>query len=52
MYFWYATSTDKRRGGQKMVDTNKLRGIIAEQGFSQRKVAAGLGMTEKTFTPR
>lgn len=32
-----------------MIATNKLRGIIAEQGMSQRKVADALGMTEKTF---
>lgn len=32
-----------------MVATEKLRGIIAEQGFSQRQVAKKLGMTEKTF---
>lgn len=32
-----------------MIATNKLRGIIAERGLSQRKVADHLGMTEKTF---
>lgn len=32
-----------------MVDTAKLRGIIAERGFSQRQVAKELGMAEKTF---
>ncbi|MCQ5028670.1 DUF739 domain-containing protein [Flavonifractor sp. DFI.6.63] len=32
-----------------MVATEKLRGIIAEQGLSQRQVAKKLGMTEKTF---
>ena len=32
-----------------MVATDKLRGIIAERGLSQRKVAKSLGMTEKTF---
>lgn len=32
-----------------MVDTNKLRGIIAERGMSQRKVAESLGIAEKTF---
>ena len=32
-----------------MVDTNRLRGIIAERGLSQRKVAESLGMAEKTF---
>ena len=32
-----------------MIATDKLRGIIAEHGLSQRKVAEHLGMTEKTF---
>lgn len=32
-----------------MVDTERLREIIAERGLSQRKVAKKLGMTEKTF---
>ncbi len=32
-----------------MIATNKLRGIIAERGLSQRKVAQHLGITEKTF---
>ncbi len=32
-----------------MVNVDKLRGIIAERGLSQRKVAERLGMTEKTF---
>lgn len=32
-----------------MVATDKLRGIIAERGMSQRQVAKSIGMTEKTF---
>lgn len=32
-----------------MIAVDKLRGIIAERGMSQRKVAAHLGMAEKTF---
>ena len=32
-----------------MIATDKLRGIIAERGFSQREVADHLGMTPKTF---
>ena len=32
-----------------MVDVNRLRGLIAERGLSQRKVAKLLGMSEKTF---
>lgn len=38
---------NERRGS--MVDTDKLRGIIAERGLSQRKVAKNLGISEKTF---
>lgn len=32
-----------------MVAVDKLRGIIAERGMSQRQVAETLGMNEKTF---
>jgi predicted transcriptional regulator len=32
-----------------MVATDKLRGIIAERGMSQRQVAKLLGLNEKTF---
>lgn len=32
-----------------MIATEKLKGIIAERGFSQRQVASELGITEKTF---
>lgn len=32
-----------------MIDTNKLRGIIAERGMSQAEVANVLGITPKTF---
>lgn len=32
-----------------MIAIGKLRGIIAERGMNQRKVAKHLGMTEKTF---
>lgn len=32
-----------------MVATDKLRGIIAERGLSQRKVAKELGISERTF---
>lgn len=31
------------------MNTGKLRGIIAERGYSQRKVAEAIGVTEKTF---
>lgn len=32
-----------------MIQTAQLKGIIAERGLSQRKVAKYLGITEKTF---
>ena len=31
------------------MNTAKLRGIIAERGFSQREVAKQIGISEKTF---
>lgn len=36
-------------GGEKMIRTDLLRGVIAQKNTSQRKVAKQLGMTEKTF---
>ena len=32
-----------------MIATDKLRGIIAERGLSQAKIAEELGITSKTF---
>lgn len=32
-----------------MVNSNKLKGVIAERGYSQAKVAEKLGITPKTF---
>lgn len=32
-----------------IIDVDKLRGIIAEHGLSQRKVASIIGISEKTF---
>ena len=32
-----------------MIATDRLKGIIAERGMSQRQLAKKLGMTEKTF---
>ena len=32
-----------------MIATDKLRGVIAERGLSQKDVAESLGMTGKTF---
>ena len=35
-----------------MINTNKLRGLIAERGLSQVKVAEILGVTQKHFTQK
>lgn len=32
-----------------MIDTAKLRGVIAERGLSQRKVAESIGISARTF---
>lgn len=32
-----------------MINTNELRGIIAREGKSQRKMATEMGMTPETF---
>jgi DNA-binding XRE family transcriptional regulator len=32
-----------------MINTNKLRGLFAERGFSQAKMAEKIGVTPKTF---
>lgn len=32
-----------------MVNTNKLRGVIAERGFDQKDVAKMIGKSPKTF---
>ena len=32
-----------------MVNTNKLRGIIAERGYTQAQIAKKIGITPKTF---
>ena len=36
-------------GGDKMIAIQKLKGIIAENGLSQKRVADLLGMAPKTF---
>lgn len=32
-----------------MIDVNTLKGVIVSKGYSQRKMAQHLGITEKTF---
>ena len=38
-----------KRGGDNLIDTNELRGVIAKNGLSQSELARKLGMTPKTF---
>ena len=37
------------RGGDLLIRTDKLRGIIAEKGYSQTDIAKFIGVTPKTF---
>lgn len=39
----------KRYGGDDLIKTNELKGIIAKNGFSQSDVASMIGITPKTF---
>lgn len=46
---WYTDSNLKRYGGEILIKTNELKGIIAKNGFSQSDVATMIGVTPKTF---
>jgi predicted transcriptional regulator len=35
-----------------LIDTNKLKGLIVERGYSQSDIAKMLGITPKTFYER
>ena len=48
VYLSYSMS-DKRKEVISMVDTDVLRGLLAQNGFSQAKMAESLGITPKTF---
>lgn len=39
----------KSYGGDKLIRTDELKGIIAKNGLSQVKVAEMIGITPKTF---
>ena len=41
--------TLKDTGGEKLIKTNELRGVIAKNGLSQSDVAAMIGITPKAF---
>ena len=46
---WYTKSNLKRYGGEELIRTDELRGIIAKNGYSQSDVAKMIGITPKTF---
>ena len=37
------------KGGIEVIQTEKLKGIIVENGYSQTKVAKAIGIAPKTF---
>lgn len=45
----YTKSNFKRYGGENVIKTDELRGIIAKNGLSQTDVAKMIGVTPKTF---
>lgn len=46
----YVTSkVTRRKGGISMLDANKLKGVIVENGYTQKDMAELLGVTPKTF---
>ena len=52
MYYWcnlISYICHKGKGVIYLIKTDKLRGIIAERGLSQKEVAAMIGITPKTF---
>ena len=45
----YQVTKLKAERSLNLIDTNKLKGKIAEKGFSQADVAKKIGITPKTF---
>ena len=45
----YSKSNLKRYGGDRVIKTDELRGVIAKNGYSQKDVAEMIGITPKTF---
>jgi len=46
---WYTKSNLKRYGGDIVIKTNELRGVIVKNGYTQSDVAGMIGITPKTF---
>lgn len=38
-----------KKGGKVLVDTNKIRGLIAERRLTQQEVSQKMGIAPKTF---
>ena len=45
----YTVSNLKRYGGDNVIKTYELRGVIAKNGYSQSDIAKMIGVTPKTF---
>lgn len=45
----YTKSNLKSYGGDKVIKTDELRGVIAKNGYSQSDIAKMIGVTPKTF---
>lgn len=37
------------KGGRNVINTNRLKGLIVEKGYSQSEIAKRIGITPKTF---
>lgn len=46
---YYNGSRYIKNGGDLLIRTDKLRGVIAEKGYSQADIARKIGITPKTF---
>ena len=46
---WYTKSNLKRYGGDIVIKTNELRGVIVKNGYTQSDVVGMIGITPKTF---
>lgn len=45
----YTNGNLKSYGGDKVIKTDELRGVIAKNGYSQSDIAKMIGITPKTF---
>ena len=52
MVYYGNVGCDKLRGGEQMILTNKIDGLIAEHRLTYGDVAEYLGVTRKTFSTK